>query len=1700
MRNRTHPSSLDETDARLRARANSIDATPRLGFKDALRLRVREAFGARTRMMTPLRFAAIFSPVLAVVVIAVLLVQPFFGVRTAYAADQFTLVPYESDANGVEPGTKFLLESREPVSISDIEELLSVEAEGAPTFSLEQISETRIAVSFDGALTPDDMVKFHLPTTTTWPNGETAERNYNWAFQVKGDFRVASTLPGDRMSDVPLDTGIEFTLSHENVDQTAFERALTIVPPIAGHVESSRRMFVFVPDEPLLPRTTYAVTLSGDLPLKGGEETLGDDVSFSFETSIDWERGYWWNVGERYLNVTPDDSVALTYWDQGNPNGQDTPVRVKLYRYDSFEAYVAALKAAQDLDWREAVTADDLIDTSGAQPVLEFDAERAQYDYQNYVVFPSSLPEGYYVADLQRNGVRAWSMIASSNLTAYVSRATDKTLFWVNDAATDQPVHGADVKYLGDDEHGTVGATGLGTVPSREDQSNVVEIRFGAAATAIVLQSSYLVEGKGGTQWDLRPIGSGISDAYWTYVYTDRPTYKPTDTMQLWGYVEARQDGARPEALRVDIGYDAQTVDVTPNGTYAATFELRGVDAGSFPINVYWGDQLVASRTVSVTEYVKPAYTLSIETDVDAAWVGDTVGYTVHGEFFEGTPVKGLEVSVSGECLDQTVTLDDTGNARGSFVCPESEGQHGPRSAWLSVRPARPEEGQIEAGTNVMVFGPKIYLDPSWEGSVVKDGTGTVQATVRNVQAVNSWDPLVFGPTARAGQAVTGTVTEITYTRVEVGRSYDFVRKQTVVNYRYDRNERTLEEFTAYSDANGVMTHAFAAVNPDANYRVDLSTSDENGKRDRVEVYLWARQDFEYGPSNALTFHNDDAATDEDQWSFPGYDVGDTVHLSIRQNFRAFDPEDGGRFLYYQAQRGIRETEVSDDPTYVFPFEQKDVPNVAVYGVYYVDGAYQQVSQMGWWYGTSGYAVTYDQSLSELTVSLTADEARYAPGEEATVNVHVQDAGGRPVQAEVNLNVVDEAYYAIFPEDVDPLGGLYRWVDDGVQLTQVTQDGDLASAMGAEKGGGGERPLGRFTFKDNAAFAIVQTDGSGNGSMTFTLPDNITAWRVTGQALNADEKLAGDAKISLDASLPFFLSPVMRETYLDDDRPTVLVRAAGTAVGLGDTVEYEVRVPDADVETAFTLTAGETARIELPELALGTHNVTIAAKTGTLADTVTRQVTIVPSRLLKPVIASVDGGVGPNTVVEGADDRYTRVTFMDGGLGRYYGELQALSGWWGDRTDETLARVGATELLNAYFDEDHAIPAIDTEALTGDGVRLLPYGDGDFALTARVALLGENTVFSNAARAYFQMRLDDRILLNSDAVGLTPRERAMAFAALASLGEPVLAEFQRLAPELGDDVDVRLWVALGLHGAGDDEGARAVYRDLVTNEATERTGYIYLPGDDVETTMERTALLAVLAGALNEPQRDAIHDYVVSQSADNTVVPLERLLYVKETLPNLIGGETVFAYTLRGERAIETLANGETRTVLAAPEDLSRFAFEVTRGSLMIVSRYDTPLVDPDAPVDAALGVTRTYGVGEAQATTFNENDLVRVRLAFTLPPSNCTGAGDGSIPCETYEITDIVPSGLSPITPAGFGYLESDAKNCVDYPAIAEDQRVSFFVSAHTQTACNDRAFSYYARVVTPGTYLAEPAYIRSTRDPERNNHSNAVLVTINP
>lgn len=387
--------------------SNSIQTTPRLGFKEALKSRLHEARAEHKYMskfsllqwlaMHQRQFATVGVSALVVVIIAVLVIQPFtpsiLPTPTVYAQDNFTLSAESEDSLGIEAETSFWLESKEPMKVSDIENQLSTNLD--LEFELEQINDRKIRIDFSEPLTDDELVKFRLETQATTLAGEVVPRPYAWAFQVKPVFQLYNSIPGDRAIRVPLDSGIELNFSHENIDLDSVQNAFSIKPSVEGHFEQFRRTTVFVPEK-LAEGTVYQVTVDGSVGLDGSDEILGEEFVFEFETvdpSVESEsyRSAYISLRENSINVTPKErpTIDFSYYRMDRPSA-----KVELYRFNSFEDYADVATETPNYYWRQFADIEDLVDLSFLTYETDFNPEIGKEGYQNYFVFPEPLAQG----------------------------------------------------------------------------------------------------------------------------------------------------------------------------------------------------------------------------------------------------------------------------------------------------------------------------------------------------------------------------------------------------------------------------------------------------------------------------------------------------------------------------------------------------------------------------------------------------------------------------------------------------------------------------------------------------------------------------------------------------------------------------------------------------------------------------------------------------------------------------------------------------------------------------------------------------------------------------------------------------------------------------------------------------------------------------------------------------------------------------------------------------------------------------------------------------------------------------------------------------------------------------------------------------------------------------------------------------------
>ena len=105
-----------------------------------------------------------------------------------------------------------------------------------------------------------------------------------WAITAAKTLQVVGTLPENESSDVPRNTGIEFTFDQPGVTAGAVNKAFTISPDAHGRFEVHGKTVAFVPSTRLKAFTLYTVTLHKGVPLPGTGQKLDRDVVVRFET------------------------------------------------------------------------------------------------------------------------------------------------------------------------------------------------------------------------------------------------------------------------------------------------------------------------------------------------------------------------------------------------------------------------------------------------------------------------------------------------------------------------------------------------------------------------------------------------------------------------------------------------------------------------------------------------------------------------------------------------------------------------------------------------------------------------------------------------------------------------------------------------------------------------------------------------------------------------------------------------------------------------------------------------------------------------------------------------------------------------------------------------------------------------------------------------------------------------------------------------------------------------------------------------------------------------------------------------------------------------------------------------------------------------------------------------------------------------
>jgi len=207
------------------------------------------------------------------------------GGKVRVVLGSVSITAEKKDLLGVDPTSAFIIKSKEGLNLAALKASLRIKPVSA--YEIKRVNDNEFRLTFDQPLAENKIYQFELSTEdAAVASGSAKARDLSWAFQIKTSFRIVQTLPRDKATNVPLNSGIELTFSHENYSD--IKPSFEITPHVDGRFEKHKRVAVFVPKS-LEPETLYTVKIKKGIKLDGSQESLKEDFtsySMVFSNSV----------------------------------------------------------------------------------------------------------------------------------------------------------------------------------------------------------------------------------------------------------------------------------------------------------------------------------------------------------------------------------------------------------------------------------------------------------------------------------------------------------------------------------------------------------------------------------------------------------------------------------------------------------------------------------------------------------------------------------------------------------------------------------------------------------------------------------------------------------------------------------------------------------------------------------------------------------------------------------------------------------------------------------------------------------------------------------------------------------------------------------------------------------------------------------------------------------------------------------------------------------------------------------------------------------------------------------------------------------------------------------------------------------------------------------------------------------------------
>lgn len=917
---------------------------------------------------------------------------------------------------------------------------------------------------------------------------------------------------------------------------------------------------------PLEPNTTYSFTISGELTDVHGQK-LGQDVTFEHKTG---DRRPLVEVPEGIAVLEAADTLTIP---MGVRNIDS--LNYKMVRLSREQ--LSALLAQDNTNWLWGANKDWTGPDFTVNKTVKPDGARNEVSTYKLdlreVLGNKKFGFVYYQVSMQGGGetYERRGLAQVTNLGVSGKFSPENSVFFASSLDKAKPLPGVEATVL--DAKGrpvwrdTTAQDGIAKAPGWSQLLTDIPSDSYAPQMFLFLkkgEDEAYVENNGFgevSSWQFEvPFRWSASQHYLTsQVYSERGLYRPGEEVHLKGSLRDREKGewtlAQVSKLQFEVkdsrdqkvesgevkinefGTFHHTVTLSekaPTGAYRVDYSLDPETAKKWDV-----DARVAGATFRVEEFEAAQFEVDLTSPVPALVMGDKASFQVEAKWLFGAPMVDQPVTWSARVEPARYSSEEyPGYDFGPSYSEEDD-----RDDTKTLQNGKGQtdaKGLFKAELTIEGVPYKGDADLVLEGTITSANRRSVTGSkllplARGAYRIGLKPSSRFLPSGKAvdlqlvtlspdGKPVSGKALKLELVR----REWNSVKK-TDVDGRFrwvtEVNDKVVHTSVVTSSNQPVTTSVTPA---EAGYYIVRLSGDDDKKNTIVSESSFYAHGGGYVPWGRAEGDVIELVADK-----PKYKPGETAKILIKSPF-----EECTALITYERDLVLHSyttTLKGSAPVIEVPLTDEHLPNLYVSVMLFRGRVVppqpdesEDIGKPSFKIGVVDLPVAPDSK--RLKVSVETDRERYGPNDEVVTKLKVTDAQGNPVRAELSLTAADVGVLNLIDfKTPDLFDTYYSSLPLAVRTAESRMDVIGQRSYGTkgedEGGGGGYGNSYRKNFKFTAVWEPeVVTNAQGEAEVRFTMPENLTTFRVMATAITADTR-CGSADKEIVLTKPLVLKP-----------------------------------------------------------------------------------------------------------------------------------------------------------------------------------------------------------------------------------------------------------------------------------------------------------------------------------------------------------------------------------------------------------------------------------------------------------------------------------------------------------------------------------------------------------------------------------------------